>query len=76
MQEVNTKESLKGRSDYQHDYYESVVKPKRKESYVPQTQYIRLVEVKKVLNRLKKEIGTNSYNLILADLSEIEIKKM
>ncbi len=76
MQEVNTKESLKGRSEYQHEYYESVVKPKRQERYLPQIQYWRTVEVKKVMNRLKREIGTNNYSLIMAELSKLEIKKM
>lgn len=73
MQEVNTKESLKGRSEYQHEYYEKVIKPNKR--YLPQTQYWRTVEVKKVINKLKKEIGTNNYSLIMAELSKLEIKK-
>lgn len=72
MQEVSTK-GLKGRSEYQAEYYR---KNKGKKIYVPQTQYVRLVEVRKILNSLRKEIGTNSHNLILAEIEKLEVKKM
>lgn len=70
MQEVSTK-GLKGRSEYQAEYYKTHKKP-----YISQTQYVRLVEVRKVLNGLKKEIGLNSYNLISDKIEELEVKKM
>lgn len=76
MQEVSTKESLKGRSEYQHEYYEKVTKPNRQKHYMTQTQYWRVVEVKKVMNKLKRMIGTSNYGLIMSELNELEIKKM
>lgn len=62
---------LRGRSEYQHEYYEKT-KERRKANYNAQTQYIRYVEIKKMLNRLRKEIGNASYGLILAELEKLE----
>ena len=70
MQEASTK-GLRGRSEYQAEYYKTHKKP-----YMPQTQYVRLVEVRKVINSLKKEIGTNSRDLILDEIEKLEVKKM
>lgn len=74
MQEQNIK-GLKGRSQYQADYYQKT-KAKRKECYIPQTQYVRIVEVKKVLNNLKKQIGLINYGLVMDEMNKLEVKKM
>ncbi len=74
MQEQSIK-GLKGRSEYQAEYYQKT-KAKRKECYIPQTQYVRIVEVRKVLNNLKKQIGFVNYDLIMGEINQIEVKKM
>ena len=66
-------EGLK-RSEYHKEYY-AKNKDKIKANYNAQTQYLRYVSVKKVLNKLKKEIGTVNYNLILSEIERLEKKK-
>lgn len=66
-------EGLK-RSEYYKEYY-AKNKDKIKANYNAQTQYLRYVSVKKVLNKLKKEIGTVNYNLILSEIERLEKKK-
>lgn len=66
-------QSLK-QSDYQKEYY-ARTKDKRKANYNAQTQYLRYVEVKKMLNRLKKDIGIVNYDLILSEIEKLEKKK-
>ena len=75
MQEQSTR-GLKGRSEYQAEYYKNVTKKRRKTGYVPQTQYIRLTEVRKILTSTRKRIGLDSYSLISGEIEKLEVKKM
>lgn len=73
MQEMNT-QGLKGRSEYQARYYREH-KEQIKTRYKAQKQYVGYVDVKKTLNRLKKQIGTNSYDLIMTEIDKLERAK-
>lgn len=59
------------RSAYMADYYQKT-KEKRKENYNAQTQYLRWIEVKKTMNRLKKQIGTVNFDLIMGEIGKLE----
>lgn len=59
------------RSAYMADYYQKS-KEKRKENYNAQTQYLRWIEVKKAMNRLKKQIGTVNFDLIMGEIEKLE----
>jgi hypothetical protein len=59
------------RSVYMADYYQKT-KEKRKENYNAQTQYLRWIEVKKTMNRLKKQIGTVNFDLIMGEIGKLE----
>lgn len=67
-------QGLKGRSEYQAKYYREH-KEQIKARCKTQKQYVRYVDVKKVLNRLKKQIGTNSYDLIMTEIDKLERTK-
>lgn len=62
------------RTEYQRKYY-LAHKEQKKASYNAQKEYLRKIEVKKTLKKLKKQIGVMSYNLILDELEKLEIKK-
>ena len=59
------------RTAYMADYYQKT-KEKRKENYNAQTQYLRWIEVKKTMNRLKKQIGTVNFDLIMGEIEKLE----
>jgi hypothetical protein len=65
---------LSNRSEYHKQWYQNN-KEKIKANYNAQTQWIKWVEVKKTLFKLKKEIGNNSYNRILDELEKLERSK-
>ena len=61
----------KSRQIYQHEYYETH-KAEKKKNYNSQTQYIQWTDAKKVLNKLKKRIGTDSYNLLMDEFDKLD----
>ncbi len=62
------------RKEYLAQYYRDHPE-KYKENYNAQTQYIKWVEVKKTIFRLKRRIGADSYNLIIDELMKLEREK-
>ena len=62
------------RKEYQAEYYQSH-KEQRRQNYNAQTQYLKWVSVKKTLFKLKRRIGTDSYNLIMEELRKLETEK-
>ena len=62
---------IKSRQIYQHEYYESH-KAEKKKNYNSQTQYIQWVDAKKVLNKLKRRIGVDSYNLLMDEFDKLD----
>lgn len=62
------------RREYQKEYYRQN-KERIKQNYNAQKQYLRYVEVKAVLNRLKKQIGSVNYDLIMAEINNLERHK-
>ena len=61
----------KDRTEYQRKRYQEH-KDEIRANYNAQTQYIKWVELKKTLNGLKKELGTNNYNLVMNKVEKIE----
>lgn len=61
----------KSRQIYQHEYYETH-KAEKKKNYNSQTKYIQWTDAKKVLNRLKKRIGMDSYNLLMDEFDKLD----
>lgn len=59
------------RKEYQKQYYQGR-KASLRENYNSQTQYVKWVDLKKTLNRLRKRIGNDSYNLILNEMEKLE----
>ena len=62
---------IKSRQIYQHEYYETH-KAEKKKNYNSQTQYIQWTDAKKVLNKLKRRIGTDSYNLLKDEFDKLD----
>lgn len=62
------------RSEYQRNYYQAH-KEERRQNYNAQTQYLKWVEIKKTLFKLKKQIGSVNYDLILGELEKLERDK-
>lgn len=61
----------KDRTEYQRKWYQEH-KDEIRANYNAQTQYIKWVELKKTINGLKKELGTNNYNLVMNKVEKIE----
>lgn len=59
------------RTAYQKEYYQNN-KAKIKERHNSQVQYIRWIEIKKTINRLKKDIGLQNYELLMDELEKIK----
>lgn len=59
------------RSEYQHKYYEKT-KVVKKAKYLSKTKYVKYIEVRKTINRLKKQIGEVNCNLLLDAIEQIE----
>lgn len=57
----------KDRTEYYKQYHQ--------EHYNAQTQYVRWVEVRKMINKHKKEIGTINYQLLMDELNTLEKTK-
>jgi ABC-type methionine transport system ATPase subunit len=62
------------RSEYHKKRYQEH-KEDYKERYTSQVQYLKWVDVKKTINRLKKQIGTNNYDLIMGEIEKLEKSK-
>lgn len=61
----------KDRTAYQKEYYKNN-KTRIKEQHNSQVQYIRWVEIKKTINRLKKDIGTKNYELLMDEIEKLK----
>ena len=65
---------MASRTEYQREYYQKH-KDSIKKNYNAQTQYLKWVDVKKALFRLKRRIGADAYNLIIDELMKLEREK-
>lgn len=63
------------RSEYYKEYYQQHKKDYEK-SRQSQIIFVRYVEVKKAIMSLKKQIGTNNYDLIMAEIKKLKNKKI
>lgn len=63
--------SVTNRKEYFHQYYEEH-KDKIKKNYNAQTQYLKWVDIKKTLFRLKRRIGADAYDLIMDEIEKLE----
>lgn len=61
----------KDRTEYQRKWYQEH-KEEIRTNYNSQTQYVRWVELKKTINRIKKELGINNYELIMGEVEKLE----
>lgn len=61
----------KDRTEYQRKWYQDH-KEEIRANYNSQTQYVRWVELKKTINRIKKELGINNYELIMGEVEKLE----
>lgn len=61
----------KDRTEYQRKWYQEH-KEEIRANYNSQTQYVRWVELKKTINRIKKELGINNYELIMGEVGKLE----
>ena len=61
----------KDRTEYQRKWYQEH-KEEIRANYNSQTQYVRWVELKKTINRIKKELGINNYELIMGEVEKLE----
>lgn len=59
------------RSEYHRKRYQEH-KEEIKSRYNSQTQYIKWIEAKKTLTRLKKQIGTNNYELLMDEFEKLD----
>ena len=62
---------MKNRAEYYRQYYLEH-RDKRKAEYQAYKNYVKYVEVKRMLTRFKKDIGDIHYNLLMDELSKIE----
>lgn len=58
------------RREYHQKYYQKN-KERIRQNYNAQTQYVKWVDVKKIIFVLKRRIGTDAYNLIIDELSKL-----
>ena len=62
------------RKEYLKKYYQTH-KEQARQNYNAQTQYLKWVDVKKTMFRLKRRIGADAYNLIIDELMKLEREK-
>lgn len=68
--EDNEKIRKKDRKEYHRKRYLEH-KDEIKKRYNSQTQYIKWIEAKKTITRLKKQIGTNNYELLMDEFEKL-----
>ena len=61
----------KDRTAYQKNYYQKN-KEKVKERYNAQTQYVKWVDLKKTITRIKKDLGTINYEILMREIEKLE----
>lgn len=62
------------RKEYHKKRYQEH-KEEIKQRYTSQTQYIKWIDVKKTITRLKKQIGTNNYELLMDEFEKLNKEK-
>ena len=62
---------VKDRTEYQKEYYQRY-KEQKKQNYNAQTQYLKWVEIKKLLNHSRRKIGDDSYNYLMDELRKLD----
>lgn len=62
---------MSDRREYQHQYYLEH-RDKRKADYQAYKCHVKYVEVKRMLFRVKKDIGEIHYNLLMDELEKLE----
>lgn len=61
----------KDRTEYHRKRYQDH-KEEIRANYNSQTQYVRWVEIKKAINRVKKDIGIANYEIIMGEVEKLE----
>ena len=69
--DIKPQKEKKDRKEYHRKRYQEH-KEEIRARYNSQTQYVRWIELKKVINRIKKELGTNNYELIMGEVEKLE----
>ena len=63
--------NVQDRTEYQKEYYQRH-KEQKKQNYNAQTQYLKWVEIKKLLNHSRRKISDDSYNYLMDELRKLD----
>lgn len=71
IKDTKPKKEKKDRKEYHRKRYQEH-KEEIKANYISRTQYVKWIELKKSINHIRKELGTNNYEIVKNQIEKLE----